>query len=46
MLGVLLYQEPFGPERAVGFALIWSGLALYSGAGLLSYWKQRRLQQA
>lgn len=46
MLGVLLYQEPFGPERAVGFALIWSGLALYSGAGLLGYWKQRRLQQA
>lgn len=46
LLGVLLYQEPFGPERAVGFALIWSGLALYSGAGLLSYWKQRRLQQA
>ncbi|WP_374497092.1 EamA family transporter RarD [Vogesella indigofera] len=46
LLGVWLYNEPFGNDRAIGFALIWSALALYSGAGLLSYWKQRRLQQA
>lgn len=46
MLGVLLYGEPFGPERAIGFALIWAALALYSGHGLFSYWKEKRLARA
>lgn len=31
MLGVWLYGEPFGGARALGFALIWAGLAVYSG---------------
>lgn len=44
MLGVLLYQEPFGSDRAIGFALIWLGLALYSGAGLRSYWQEKQQQ--
>ncbi|PXX82068.1 chloramphenicol-sensitive protein RarD [Rivihabitans pingtungensis] len=42
LLGVWLYHEPFGAARAVGFGLIWTALALYSGHGLLSYWRERR----
>lgn len=34
LLGIFLYREPFSPERAVGFALIWSALVLYAGNGL------------
>ncbi len=34
MLGVWLYGEPFGGARMLGFALIWTGLALYSVEGL------------
>lgn len=45
-LGVWLYGEPFDQAHAVGFTLIWLALALYSGHGLLSYWKERQLQQA
>ncbi|MFO1233986.1 MAG: EamA family transporter RarD [Rivihabitans pingtungensis] len=40
LLGVWLYHEPFGAARAVGFGLIWTALALYSGHGLLSYWRE------
>ena len=36
LLGVLLYQEPFDSTRLLGFALIWSGLAVYS---LESVWR-------
>ena len=43
LLGVWLYHEPFGPERAIGFMLIWAALALYSGHGLLDYWKNKRV---
>lgn len=39
LLGVWLYHEPFGAVRAIGFGLIWAALALYSGHGLLAYWK-------
>jgi chloramphenicol-sensitive protein RarD len=31
LLGVFVYDEPFTSQRAVGFALIWGALALYSG---------------
>ncbi len=34
-LGVWLYHEPFSRGRAMGFALIWAGLALYSADNLL-----------
>ncbi len=34
LLGVWLYHEPFGSDRLLGFALIWSGLAVYSAEGL------------
>jgi chloramphenicol-sensitive protein RarD len=38
LLGVFLFGEPFGTERAVGFSLIWTALALYAGHGL---WRMR-----
>jgi chloramphenicol-sensitive protein RarD len=39
-LGVFVYDEPFSAQRAVGFALIWSALALYSAESLRG-WRQR-----
>ena len=42
MLGVFLYGEPFGSDKLLGFALIWSGLVLYSAEGLLRNWRERR----
>ena len=42
LLGVLLYQEPFGSDRLIGFVLIWTALIIYSAAGLLHYWQERR----
>lgn len=41
LLGVLLYQEPFTPERLVGFAFVWSALAVYSIEGI-AYSRRRR----
>jgi len=38
-LGVWLYHEPFGGARLVGFALIWTALALYSAEG---WWRFAR----
>lgn len=38
LLGVWLYHEPFGGHRLTGFALIWSGLLLFSAEGL---WRLR-----
>jgi chloramphenicol-sensitive protein RarD len=35
LIGVLVMQEPFGRDRAIGFAIIWIALALYAGDGLL-----------
>ena len=34
LLGVWLYHEPFSAGRLIGFATIWTGLALYSAEGL------------
>ncbi len=34
-LGVWLFHEPFGADRAVGFALVWSAVALYLGDTLV-----------
>ncbi|GAB2509578.1 EamA family transporter RarD [Pseudoxanthomonas sangjuensis] len=38
LIGVLILGEPFGHERAVGFAAIWLGLLLFAGDGL---WRSR-----
>jgi chloramphenicol-sensitive protein RarD len=39
LLGVLLWHEPFQPGKALGYALIWLGLVIYSGESL---WLWRR----
>ncbi|MCX6951952.1 MAG: EamA family transporter RarD [Verrucomicrobia bacterium] len=38
-LGLWVYHEPFSRERLTGFALIWTGLALYTADNL---WAQRK----
>jgi chloramphenicol-sensitive protein RarD len=40
LIGVLLYNEPFGPARVIGFGLIWLALILYSSE---SIWHRRRM---
>lgn len=42
LLGVWLYHEPFGGARLLGFALIWSALAVYSAEGLWQNWKAKQ----
>jgi chloramphenicol-sensitive protein RarD len=37
-IGVWLFHEPFGPTRMLGFAIIWSALAIYS---LESLWHNK-----
>lgn len=39
MLGVWLFNEPFGGARLVGFVMIWAALALYSVEGLWRAWR-------
>lgn len=39
LLGVWVFQEPFTLERGIGFAFIWTALAVYAGDGL---WRNRR----
>jgi len=34
LIGVWLFNEPFGGSKLIGFALIWSGLLIYSVDGL------------
>jgi chloramphenicol-sensitive protein RarD len=40
-LGVFVYDEPFSAQRALGFALIWTALALYS-AESLTHWRGKK----
>jgi chloramphenicol-sensitive protein RarD len=40
LIGVLVFHEPFPRARAVGFVMIWAGLAVYAADGL---WRNRRL---
>ncbi len=34
LLGVLLWREPFGREKLLGYALIWLALAIYTSEGV------------
>jgi len=45
LLGVWLYHEPFGANRAIGFGLVWAGIGLYLLEGLLKL-RGRRLASA
>ena len=44
LIGVLVYDEPFGISRLIGFSIIWLALILYSAEGLAHY--RRRLAPA
>jgi len=35
LIGVLVFGESFERDRAVGFALIWTGLAIFASHGFL-----------
>ncbi|MDQ3511404.1 MAG: EamA family transporter RarD [Pseudomonadota bacterium] len=35
LIGVLVFGEPFGMDRAVGFMLIWAGLAIFATHGFV-----------
>lgn len=39
LIGVLVFREAFGIERAIGFAAIWTGLLIFASDGL---WRARR----
>jgi len=41
LTGVLLYDEPFTGNRAIGFCVIWLALAVYSAEGLWRFWRAR-----
>jgi len=42
-LGIFVYKEPFTTSHMVTFALIWSGLAVYTAESIRTIGKQRRL---
>jgi len=39
--GLLVFGEPFESARATGFVLIWIGLAIYAGSGLMKLHEAR-----
>lgn len=41
LIGVWLYHEPFGSARLIGFALIWTGLLVYSIDSAWASWAGR-----
>ena len=41
-LGILLYNEPFPPERMIGFMIIWCALLMYLGERLVLKARQKR----
>ncbi|WP_028455309.1 EamA family transporter RarD [Chitinilyticum litopenaei] len=42
LLGVLLWQEPFGLAKLLGFALIWAALLLFTAEGVWQAWRRQR----
>ncbi|MEO5963252.1 MAG: EamA family transporter RarD [Thermomonas sp.] len=43
MIGVLVFKEPFGSDRAIGFTCIWIALAIFAVDGV---WRSRRANAA
>ncbi|XXJ20436.1 EamA family transporter RarD [Desulfovibrio caledoniensis] len=43
LLGVFVYREPFNASHLITFALIWSGLAVYTAESIVTMRAQRRL---
>lgn len=46
LTGVFLYGEPVTPARMMGFAIIWTALAIYSIEGFLARRRARAITQA
>jgi chloramphenicol-sensitive protein RarD len=46
LIGVLIYDEPFGISRLIGFSIIWLALFLYSAEGLAHYRRKLALAEA
>ncbi|OIQ52128.1 EamA-like transporter family protein [Pseudodesulfovibrio hydrargyri] len=46
LLGVFVYREPFNASHLLTFALIWSGLAVYTAESVMTMRAQRRLAGA
>jgi chloramphenicol-sensitive protein RarD len=46
LLGVFFFGEPFGPDRAIGFVLIWTGLAVFAADGVRAARRRVVAQQA
>ena len=42
LMGVLVFREPFTASRAVGFAIIWSAIAIYAADSLLRRQRVKR----
>jgi len=42
LLGVFVYHEPFDSGNLITFALIWTGLAIYSGESIMQIRRERR----
>ncbi len=45
-LGIWLYHEPFGADRALGFGLVWAGVAVYLADAVWRLRGARRRQSA
>lgn len=43
LIGVLIYGEPFTPQRMIGFGIIWAALVIYSLEGVLNKQRAPRL---
>jgi chloramphenicol-sensitive protein RarD len=41
-LGLVVYREAFSRDRLLGFALIWTGLVLYTADNLVAEWRKNR----
>jgi chloramphenicol-sensitive protein RarD len=41
LLGVVVYHEPFGHARLVGFVIVWAALAVYSVEGIVARRRSR-----
>jgi len=46
LLGVFFFGEPFGIDRAIGFAFIWAGLAIFAIDGVRAARRRIVAQQA
>jgi len=44
LLGVLIWHEPFQPDKVLGYALIWLALLIYSVESLW-VWRRRLAHQ-